>query len=322
VSLELTAQWLREKDDILLTTHVNPDGDGLGAQSALYLALKSMGKRVRVVNHDPLPRSYTWLPYKDAVEVSDNIPPHQVCVVLDAGDFGRIRDGVKRDEFKLLINIDHHFSNKMYGDLNWIEPEASATGEMVYRLIKSLGVKVDRDIAESVYTSVVTDTGSFKYSNTTAQVHRLAAELIDAGAQVSAICNRIFASVTQPALELLRLALAGLHTRDGGKVGVMTLSQTDFAKSGALDEDTDNLVDFVRKVDGVQVAVFLKERPDGKLKLSLRSRNGLDVSAIAAKFGGGGHKYASGALLSGLLPEAADRVVAEAVKALAAYVKP
>jgi phosphoesterase RecJ-like protein len=309
VSLEQAVQWMKEKDDFLLTTHVNPDGDGLGAQSALYLALRKMGKKVRTLNRDPLPHCYRWLPYRDAVEVSDTIPPHQVCVTLDVGDLTRLHENVRRDEFKLILNIDHHFSNTRFGDLNWIDPDSPAAGEMVYRLIRALGIVVDRDIAESVYTSLVTDTGAFKYSNTTPQAHRLAAELMEAGAQASEICDRIFANVTRPALELLRLALVGLTTREGGRIGVLTLSQAEFKKSGAAEEDSENLVDFVRKMSGVEVAVFLKERIDGKFRLSLRSRNAVDVSAVAATFGGGGHKHSAGAILDGPAPEALERVL-------------
>ncbi len=309
MSLEQAVQWLREKDDFILTTHMHPDGDGLGAQSALALALRKMGKRVRVVNHDPLPRCYEWLPYKEFVEVSDIIPPHAVCVVLDAADLSRVRDGCRREEFKLILNIDHHRSNTMFGDLNWVDPEAPAAGEMVYRLIKALGVQVDRDIAESVYTSLVTDTGAFKYTNTSPHAFRLAAELMEAGADVYKVCNRVFADVTLPALELLRLALAKLSTRENGLIGILTLTQKEFISSGAKDEDAENLVDFVRKISGVQVAVFIKERPDGRLRLSLRSRNGLDVSAVAAEFEGGGHQYASGAVLDGPMEKAVERVV-------------
>jgi bifunctional oligoribonuclease and PAP phosphatase NrnA len=316
VSLEQAVRWIKEKDDFLLTTHVNPDGDGLGAQSALYLALKKIGKRVRVVNRDPVPRCYRWLPYQSAVEVSDAVPPHQVCIVLDAGDLARVREGARRDQYQSIMNIDHHRSNTLYGDLNWIDPLSPATGEMVHRLIRALGIPFDKDIAESVYTSLVTDTGAFKYSNTTPQSHRLAAELMEEGAEVSKVCDRIFANVTRSALELLRLALVRLTTRENGRVGVMILSRDDFKKSGADDEDTENLVDFVRKLEGVEVAVFLKEREDGRYRLSLRSRNHVDVAEVAAVFGGGGHKFSAGAVLDGPATEAVERVVEVVTKSL------
>ena len=311
MSLEEAAKWIREKDDFLLVTHVHPDGDGLGAQSALYLALKRMGKKVRVANRDPLPRCYHWLPFSESVETTDIVPPHEVCVTLDAGDLNRLRDGAKRSDYRLILNIDHHVSNARFGDLNWIDTASPATGEMVYRLLRAIGTEVDRDIAESIYTSLVTDTGAFKYSNTTPQCHRLAAELMEAGARVPLLCDRIFASVTPSALQLLRISLGKLATVEGGRIGVMTLSQADMQKTGATDEDTENLVDFVRKMAGVEVAIFLKERPDGRYRLSLRSRNAADVSAVAAAFDGGGHRHAAGAVVDGPMEEAVRRVVAE-----------
>jgi phosphoesterase RecJ-like protein len=229
---------------------------------------------------------------------------------------------LRRDEFKLILNIDHHPSNTMFGDLNWVDPQAPAAGEMVYRLIKALGVQVDRDIAESVYTSLVTDTGGFKYTNTTPDTFRLAAELMEAGADVYRVCNRVFADVSMPALELLRLALAKLSTRENGLIGVLTLTQEDFKTSGAKEEDAENLVDFVRKLSGVEVAIFIKERPDGRLRLSLRSRNGLDVAALAAQFEGGGHKYASGAVLDGPMEQAVERVVEAIARMLKTQPRP
>ena len=159
VAIQKIARLVRRSNDFLLTTHEMPDGDGLGAQSALYVALKKMGKRVKVVNHDALPEKFDYLAFKSAYQKSDTVPPHQVCFVMDAGSFSRIREGVSRGEFSTLVNVDHHYSNNLYGDYNLVIPEASATGEVIYHLIKALGVKVDAAIAESVYTSLVTDTG-------------------------------------------------------------------------------------------------------------------------------------------------------------------
>ncbi|HVM32317.1 MAG TPA: bifunctional oligoribonuclease/PAP phosphatase NrnA [bacterium] len=310
-ALQQIVRLVRRNRDFVLTTHETPDGDGLGAQSALYVALKKMGKRVRVVNHDALPEKFDYLAFKGAYQKSDRIPPHQVCFVMDAGSFTRIREGVSRSEFGILVNLDHHYSNNLYGDYNLVLPEASATGEVVYHLIKALGVKVDRAIAESVYTSLVTDTGGFRYRNTTPKVLRLAAELVEAGAEAQKVCDRIFAGVTPEAMDLTRISLG--HTRffDRGAIGTMTLTQADLKKSGATDDDTENLINFVRKINTVKIAVFLKQRLDGRLKLSLRSRSPkVNVARIAKRFGGGGHSYAAGALLPGPLSRALPRVVA------------
>jgi phosphoesterase RecJ-like protein len=316
VNLQQAAQWIRERDDFFLTTHAHPDGDALGSQCALYLGLRRLGKRVRVVNHDPVPRCYQWLSYCDAVEVSDTPIPDQNCIVVDVGELHRIRDGAKRQDFGPLLNIDHHSSGTPFGDTNWVDSTAAATGEMIFRLLRELGVSIDKPIAESLYTTLVTDTGGFRYSNTTPHVLRLAAELMEAGADAHAVCDRIFAHVPRKAFELVRVSLANLRSYLDGRVGVMSLSHADFLASGAMDEDTDGLVNYVRKLDGVEVAVFLKERADGLVRASFRSRNGLDVGSLAAKLGGGGHKYASGVNLPGPINAVADRIIAILTDAL------
>jgi len=307
---------IQSKKSFLLTTHVNPDGDGLGAESALYLALKKLGKKVQVVNHDRLPKRFEYLGFTGAYRASDRIPPHDVCFVLDAGNFGRIRDDVKRSEFGTLVNIDHHFSNDLYGDLNLVLPKAAATGEIVYYLIKALKLEITKEIAESVYTSLVTDTGGFRYSNTTPEVLRLAAELVDKGADAQKVSDRIFAGISKEAMELVRVSLGTIRVYGDGRIASMTLSQSDLGKTGATDEDTENLINFVRKLDTVKVAIFLKERPDGQIKLSLRSRSDVNVSLIAGKFKGGGHAYAAGAVLDGPMEAALKAVLQVSQKAL------
>ncbi|HUO56598.1 MAG TPA: bifunctional oligoribonuclease/PAP phosphatase NrnA [bacterium] len=300
---------IKSKKSFLLTTHVSPDGDGLGAQSALYVALKKLGKKVLVVNHDPLPRRFSYLPFTADYRVSDNIPPHDVCFVLDAGSFSRIRDGVKRSEFGTLVNIDHHYSNDKYGDFNLVMPDAAATGEIVYQLIQAMKVKIDQGIAESVYTSIITDTGRFRYSNTNSHIFRMAAELLEAGADGSKVSESVFGDVTREAMELTHLALGTIQTFNEGKIGTMTLTMSDFKKSGALDEDTDNLINLVRNLDTVKIAIFLKEVPGGQVKISLRSKNKVNVADVAKLFGGGGHAYAAGAVMPGPLQDAFQKVL-------------
>lgn len=307
---------IRKNKTFLITTHVNPDGDGLGAQSALYSALRQLDKKVLVVNHDHLPKRFEYLPFSGVYQVSDVIPPHDVCFVLDAGDFSRIREGVKREEFGVLVNIDHHYSNDLYGDYNVVLPESPATGEVVYGLIKALKVKIDKGIAESVYTSIVTDTGRFRYSNTTPQVLHLAAELVEKGVDVEKVSDRIFTGISKEATELVRMALATVKLYDNGTIASMTLNLDDFKKSGALEEDTDNLINFVRNLNQVRIAIFLKERSDGQIKLSLRTRQQTNAANIAKLFGGGGHSYAAGATMEGPIEKALKKVLTACQSAL------
>ena len=308
---------IRSKKTFILTTHVNPDGDGLGAQSAMYVALKRMGKKVFVVNHDELPPRYHYLPFAKAYRQSDRIPAHDVCIVMDAGDFTRIREGVRRSEFNILINIDHHYSNNFYGDYNLVYPKAAATGEVVYRLIQKLGVKIDKPITESVYTSIVTDTGGFRNSNTTPDVLRLAADLMENGADGSEVNRKIFSGISKEAMELNRLSLGNIKLFDKGRIGTMTLSQSELKKTGAVDDDTENLVNQIRKIDTVKIAAFLKERTDGRFKLSLRSGdNKINVANVAKVFQGGGHAYAAGAILVGPMKQALQKVLKACEKAI------
>jgi bifunctional oligoribonuclease and PAP phosphatase NrnA len=307
--IEEIARILKERDSFLITTHVDPDGDGLGSQCALFLALRKMGKRVEAVNVSPLPHRYRFLSYASSCRISSEFPKHDVCVTLDAGDLQRVREGVRRSEFGLLVNIDHHATNTLFGDVNWVDPSACATGEMVYRLMKALPVALDRDILDGVYTSLVADTGRFQYSNTTAGVLRLAAEMVEAGADLKGVSQHLFASESEAALRVLRTGLNNLKLHAGGRIGSMTLSRKELESSGATEDDTENLINFVRKVDTVVLSFFLKERADGRLKLSLRSKNGVDVSKIAYIFGGGGHPYAAGAVLKGPMDQAMKLVL-------------
>jgi len=308
--MEDVARLIRSKKTFVLTTHVNPDGDGLGAQSALYVALKRLGKKVHVVNHDPLPPRYFFLPFVNAYRQSDKIPTHDVCVVMDAGDFTRIREGVRREEFKILVNIDHHYSNNYYGDYNLVMPKVAATGEVVYRLIQQLKVEIDKPITESIYVSLVTDTGGFRNSNTTPDALRLAAELMEKGADASEVNRKIFSGISKEAMELNRVSLGKIKLYDAGQIGTMTLSQSDLKKTGAVDDDTENLVNQIGKIDTVKISAFLKERTDGRIKLSLRSGNEkVNVANIAKHFQGGGHAYAAGAVLAGPLKTALENVL-------------
>lgn len=302
-------ELVRKNRVFLLTTHVNPDGDGLGAQSALFCALRSLGKKVLVVNEDRLPPRLSYLPFASAYQVSPAIPPHEACFVMDAGDFSRIRTQARREDFRNLVNIDHHYSNNHYGDVNLVDPGACATGEIVYHLIRALGVPLDPGIAESLYTALATDTGGFRYSNTTPQVLRLAAELMEAGADAGKVSERIFSSVSPQALELVRLSLASVATHEKGRIASIQLTHRELMGSGATEEDSENLVNFVRKVEGVEIAVFLKERPDGQVKISLRSKTQVNVALVAKQFGGGGHSYAAGAIYSGTLSSALRAVL-------------
>lgn len=314
--MEEVLEELRRSDDFLVLTHVDPDGDALGSQCALLLALRKMGKKAVAVINAPIPRRYRFLPYISQCQVASKFPSHRVCVTLDVGDLQRIRENARREEFARIVNIDHHVSNTMFGDVNWVDPRACAAGEMVWRILKALPVEPDRDILDSIYTAILSDTGRFQYSNTTPAVLRLGAELAEAGADIHGVSRKLFASESVGALRALRAGLANLRIHEGGRIGSVTLTWKELQDSGAAEDDTENLINFVRKVDTVEVALYLRERADGSLKLSLRSRNGVDVSRIAIAFGGGGHPYAAGAVMQGPMEEALEKALDACRKAI------
>jgi phosphoesterase RecJ-like protein len=196
-------------------------------------------------------------------------------------------------------------------------PEAAATGEVVYRLIQKLKVKIDKAVAESIYVSVLTDTGGFRNSNTTPDALRLAAELMEKGADGAKVSRKVFSGISKEAMELNRVSLGKIRLHDAGQIGTMTLTRTDFKKTGATDDDAENLVNQIRKIDTVRIAAFLKERADGKIKLSLRSGDvKINVADIAHHFHGGGHTYAAGAVLHGSLKSALEKVLKACKKVL------
>jgi bifunctional oligoribonuclease and PAP phosphatase NrnA len=310
---------IEDHRSFLVTTHVDPDGDGLGSQSALVLALRKMGKQVEAVNHSPLPHRYRYLAFSPHCRTSDVVPPHDICITLDVGDLSRIRPNARREDFGRLVNIDHHVTNTLFGDVNWVDPQACAAGEMVWKLLKALPVELDRDILDSVYTAILADTGRFQYSNTNANVLRMAAEIAEAGADIHRVSRLIFASESFPALKVLRTGLGNLQTFMDGRIGVTTLSLKELKESGANEEDAESLVNFARKVDSVVVSIYLRERSDGKWKLSLRSKNGVDVAKIALAFGGGGHPYAAGAVVDPPLELALEKALAACRNVLSSH---
>ncbi len=310
------ARLIKSHKSFIITTHLNPDGDGLGSQSALLQALEKMGKKVTAVNHDKVPRRFEYLDFRKGYRTADHFAPHEVCFTLDAGDLSRIRAGINRNEFGILVNIDHHYFNSYFGDYNLVFPKVSATGEIVFRLIRALGVPIDRGIAESLYTSIATDTGGFRYSNTSPQLLRLVARLVESGAEPQKINDKIFADYSREALELIRISFKNVKIHLGGRLASMTLSKEEFKRSGAFKDETENLINFLRILHGVEVAFFLHEQRDGQVKLSLKSGTGVNVAVIAKEFGGGGHSYAAGALLSGPLSKVFKQVLGTCLSVL------
>jgi bifunctional oligoribonuclease and PAP phosphatase NrnA len=314
-TLEIISQY----SDFVLTTHLNPDGDGLGCESALSLALQGMGKKVTVVNAHPLPDMYRFLPASETFRTeSTHSTPHEVAILLECPDEARAGGIITRSQgVPLVVNLDHHVFNNRYGSVNLIDPTAAAVGEQVWDLLRALDCPVDKAMAVGIYTAIATDTGHFKYPSVTPRTHRIVAELLEMGLEIAYMNEQLYERVPAEALELLALGLSTVHYQSNRRVGYFSITQDMLTRSGAKANQTENFVNYVRAVDGVEVAVFFLETDSGQIKVSFRSRGRVDVSTLALQLGGGGHQRAAGALVSGPLGVAQKLVLPLVEKALA-----
>ncbi|MFZ3131129.1 MAG: bifunctional oligoribonuclease/PAP phosphatase NrnA [Desulfosporosinus sp.] len=285
---------LRKAPKVALFSHVSPDGDCIGSMLAIGLALEKMGKEVSFYNPDPVPSYLAFLPGSSRIRQELPCPQPKILLFVDCSDLGRVN--MTRSEIlgdSTVLNVDHHISNLFFGDFNWVDAQASAVGEVALTFINRLGVEIDGDMATNLYTAIVTDSGCFEYSNTTAQTHRLTADLLDKGVDLLSIHNNIFNQKPLAQIKLLACALNGLEIHADGQLAIMILSAEDFQGSGAKQELSEGLVNHARSIAGVEVAVLLKE-VGPEIKGALRSNLWLNVNEIAAQFGGGGHQRAAG----------------------------
>ncbi len=300
---------LKRCKSVLISAHVNPDGDALGSQLALMLALRKLKKTVIAFNADPVPEFYRFLPHADEIQTGSHVPGrYDACIVLDA-DPPRTSLFSDLPPADVFINIDHHVTNKSAWQHTWLDPNASATGEMVYKLILQLGITIDRDIALCLYTAIFTDTGSFRYSNTTPESMRISATLLEAGADPWLVTENVYESFAYRRLKLLGIALSTMERTSNGRIAWVAITEDLFRQTGTTSEDTDNFVNFVRSVKGVEVAVLFRQVKSSQYKISLRSKGRVDLSELAQSFGGGGHKNAAGGVMNGTLEEVKTQVI-------------
>lgn len=313
--------------EVVLTTHVNPDGDGLGAEAALAAYLVGRGVRVRILNPDPAPRKFAFLDTPAAPfgvyagGGTSVLAGADAVVVLDTGVVKRLGPVAEAlPGFRgVRVCIDHHEPRAPVGDLNLVDPGVSSTAELVYRLLEALGAELVPAIAVPLYVGILFDTGCFRYSNTTPQTHLVAAELLRHGADVEDLYRRLFASHSAARMRLWGRALAGLVVEAGGRLAWMAVDRTLIAETDATPEELEGLVEQGRQVEGVELAILFREDSPSLTKVSFRSHGDLDVNALAGRFGGGGHVNAAGANLPGSWLEACDRVLTEARRYLAEW---
>ncbi len=316
---EQIAATLLQARRVAIVSHIIPDGDCLGSMLALGLALEQCGVEVITVNADPVPDMFQFLPGQEKI-----LPPERVggvpsiLVMVDSTDMERAGKGFSqwRQQAAVVINIDHHVSNTRFGDLNLVETRAAATAEIVYALLARMPVTITPAIATCLYTALATDTGSFQYENCTAATMRLAARLMEQGADLPLIREYVWERKPLASIRLLAAALPSLTLAYGGRVAWMTVARATLAATGAQPEDAEGLVNYPRSIAGVEVGLLFRELPEGSIKVSLRSKKIVDVNGIAARFGGGGHRRAAGCVIKGDLDTAVGWVVAATGEAL------
>lgn len=293
-------QPISKCSSVALITHINPHGDAIGSSIALMHALEGMGKLVDVYCQDDVPSVFEFLIGSDRIKKPGNSTKmYDLVIALDCSDVERMGDcGQIMDRADRSANIDHHISNTFYADINIVDENASATGEIVFGLINFLVKSMDKNIAEALYTSIVSDTGGFSFSNTTSKTHRIIADLIEWGANVDRISNLLFKNHSLEWVRLLGQAINSLNIYHNGQVAIMHITQEMLKNVGATEEQSDGIIQYAKDISGVELAIVLREENTSTTKVSFRSQSVIDVSALAQEFGGGGHKRASGCTIN------------------------
>ena len=311
--IERVLDWLRHHDDFAIASHADPDGDSLGSSMALAMALEQLGKRTTVIIGQPLPDRYQWLPGAHRIRSVERRPAEsQSAILVECSDFER--SGVAGLDEVPSLNIDHHTKNRMFADVNWIDPAVAATGMMIERLRTRLGAELTREMAALLYVTVLTDTGSFNHSNTDAEALAFAGAMTAAGAQPSEIAEAVYGNVPVGRVRLFADALATLTLEAGGRVAWMEIDEATFERHGT--RDTEGLINMAQQVAGVAASLLFKQAGTGTYRCSLRSDGTVDVADIAALHGGGGHPRAAGCQIVGEDARVRDALIAEVVSAL------
>ncbi len=306
--LSQVVELIESKSRFAITSHFRPDGDSLGSSLGLYWLLRALDKDVEVVMRDPVPHAYQQLPGSREVRVTPAIDRQYGAVfVIECSDI--TRPGLVDLEKQFVVNIDHHSTTALFGSINWIDSTASAVGEMIYNLCKATGVRVTKEIAECVYTALITDTGSFHYSNTTERTFKVASELVRSGVKPAKTAEAIFASYPWSRIQLMGAVLSTARRDPSGHVACLRQSLEMQERLGASDEDADGFVNYPLTVAEVEAVALLKECAPGVYRTSLRSKGDVNVARVAEKFGGGGHRNAAGCILKGPWDQVEQEIV-------------
>ncbi len=307
---------LKQGERFLVCSHMRPDGDSIGSMLALGMVIQQMGKHVDLVSADRVPLQYRHLPGGHSISITSQVRgAYDAAIILECDSIKRTHLHGLADLF--LINVDHHLTGRPFAHLNWIDHEAASAGEMVYRLAQAAGARITPEIAECLYTTVLTDTGGFCYGNVRASTFAMAREMVEAGADPTAIAHTIYFS--SPISKLLLLGTALRRLKREGRIAWLWVTHQDMQRTCSTEEDCEGIVNVALSMAQVDAVVFLSELPDGRVRMSLRSKGGFDVAAVAARLGGGGHQNAAGCTLQGAVPRALKEVLTELRGAIAEW---
>ncbi|MBM9518709.1 DHH family phosphoesterase [Desulforhopalus vacuolatus] len=310
---------LRNSSRIVAVTHIHPDGDALGSLLAFASIMESLGKEVFCLLEEPVSHLYSFLPgqerlswdFKEVRAFFEKTGEKVTGVSLDCGDAWRIGSNIYKEISAAtpFVVIDHHASHKKFGNSSWVDEHRSSTGEMLYEIAEALSAEISWEAAYNLYVAIMTDTGSFRYENTSSRTMHIAAELLEKGVSAEDVAARIYDNYSPARLCLLQKCLGSVNLLENSQIAVMTLSREMLATTGALIDDVENFINIPRAVKPVKVAMFLKEGSGGQVSVSLRAKGEVDVSKIAGLFGGGGHHNAAGFQINGSTLEKAEALI-------------
>lgn len=304
---------ISDENRVAILPHVSADGDALGSSMALALALKTLNKEPTIYIEEEIPFSYSFLPGKEFVKVySDKPDKYRLVIALDTGDMKRLGQRVSIfNDADTTINLDHHPTNTEFAQMNLVKANSSAVGEMIYQLVRMMGVAIDKDMATCLYVAIATDTGGFRYSNTTPVTHQIAADLINSGVDVANISQLVFETTSLPKVKLMGMAIDKMEILEDGKLAFINVTDDMIKNAGAREEDCDGIVNIGRNIIGVEVSLLIRQRAGEEFKINFRSKNYVDVSAIANRHSGGGHKRAAGCTIKGCMDDIKNMLIKE-----------
>jgi phosphoesterase RecJ-like protein len=316
-------QQFNNSNKILVVTHAHPDGDAIGSLIAMGLSLEALNKKITLYCESLIPAVYRFLPEVHRVKKKIGNLNYDMAVILDCGDLSRVGRAVSFvKQIPVIVNIDHHITNTRFGHLQLIDTSACATAEIVYRLIKQMGLSFSRPVATSIYTGILADTGSFRFSNTNRAAFAICQEMVEIGVDPHNIAQHVYGTYSLSRIKLLNLALDSIELSENGKLSIMTLTKKMFDETHTQPEDVDGLINYAQRIEDVEVAALIQEHHNGnensratnRFHVSLRSDGAVDVAAIAAMFGGGGHSSAAGFSIEATLSSIKSRIFSLADK--------